>query len=137
MGEVINIINILTNLLLYYISIQSKGNPSTIGPWTSLGIEYFDTEYYRKNSNASKIIGFPILQQQKLWTPAGIDLIKEGKQSNGYQEWFVQFAAMVNDLSLTYQTNDETMFNTYLYDKITEWIAVINYYNTVVETTFK
>lgn len=37
MTQVINIINILTNILLYYITIQSKGQPSNIGQRSQLG----------------------------------------------------------------------------------------------------
>lgn len=50
--------------------------------------------------------------------------------SNGYQEWFVEFANMVNDLASIYEeTND-----IWLYNKLQEWIKIIEYYNSVIIT---
>lgn len=123
--QTIDIINILSDLLLYYITIQCKGNPSPIGPWTSLGLEYFDTEYYQKRP--TKVLGYPILQQKKLWNKDGIDLIKQSKASNGYMEWFYEFRDTVKDLSTI--SSDP-----YLQKKILEWIDILNYYNTVVNS---
>ncbi|CAH6419033.1 Hypothetical protein HVR_LOCUS221 [uncultured virus] len=143
MTQVIDITNVLTNLLFYYITVQSNGSPSTIGPWTSLGLEYFSTEYYKNNPPQSSVIGYPILQQKKLWTKEGIDLIKinqtcdptaldpsrdcRSQASNGYVEWFWEFASMVSDLLNYYNS----VRDPWLYDKLVNWIDILNYYNQV------
>lgn len=129
MSYTIDIVNILSDLLMYYINIQSDRNPSKIGPWTSLGLEYFDTEYYTNLPDKSQVIGYPILQQKKLWTTAGIDLIKQNQASNGYYEWFQEFSDTVNNIAKTMNPNDK-----WLHDKVNSWITIIQYYNDTISS---
>ena len=118
-----DIIHIITTILGFFIVNENKNKE--IGPWTSLGLEYFITEYYTKLPPKDKWLGFPILQQKKLWTVEGINLIKENKASIGYVEWFEEFIRLIDTLV---KTNP----NLYLQTKLFQWIEIVNYYNSLV-----
>ena len=121
-----DIVQIVANVLGYYLNHDYHN--INIGPWTSLGLEFFVSEYYDILPPQEKWLGFPILQQKKLWTKEGIDLIKYGKASLGYAEWFEELVRVIwtlDSLNIT---------NSYIFDKIQEWSDIVQYYK---EVTFK
>jgi hypothetical protein len=80
---------------------------SNIGPWTSIGLEYFITEYYKDLPEKTKWKGFPIFQQKKIWdwnkyTVKGVerDPMNEPK-SLGFDEWYNVFDKVCVDLKNT------------------------------------
>jgi hypothetical protein len=111
--KTIDVTQIVTNVLAYYIEHYNEDLP--IGPWTSLGLEYFITEYYDKLPPRELWVGFPLLQQKKLWTREGIDLALQGEGSLGYQEWFEEFQRLV-----------ESLGSTHAYWR--QWQEILNYY---------
>lgn len=120
--ETTDIVQIVTNVLAYYITTDYKN--TNIGPWTSLGLEFFITEYYSQLPPRETWLGFPLLQQKKLWTGEGIDLIKTGGASMGYLEWFEQFQLLLDVLSTLPS-------DLYLEAKLKEWNDLLQYYHEV------
>lgn len=114
-----DLVQIITRTLAYYVETDKRNH--TIGPWTSLGLEFFITEYYRELPPEESWLGFPLLQQKKLWTRDGIDLIHQGRASRGYQEWFDEFSRLVDYLATLPP-------NPYLEQKIGQWSEVLEYY---------
>lgn len=115
-----DIVQITANVLGYYLNHDHRS--VNIGPWTSLGLNFFITEYYDILPPQDTWLGFPLLQQKKLWTKAGIDLIKQGKASIGYAEWFDELTKVVLTL------NSLNLSDPYVLSKIQEWSDIIRYY---------
>ena len=91
-------------------------------------MEYFITEYYTEFSSKDKWLGFPILQQNKLWTKEEIDLIGKNQASLCYAEWFGEFSRFLHTLNELYIKTQ----NPCVLAKLLEWIEVGEYYQQQV-----
>lgn len=120
--ETADIVQMVTNILAYYITTDHKN--TKIGPWTSLGLDFFITEYYSNLPPTEGWLGFPLLQQQKLWTRPGIDLIQVGEASMGYPEWFDEFRQLLITLG-------EMPLDPYAEEKRQAWLELLRYYDEV------
>jgi len=128
----LNVINIINNVLRIYLESDGAKINSNIGPWKSIGLEYYITEYYKKKPNIK--IGYPMLMQTKAWNKNQMENLSNGKKvtnlSDGFDEWYEMFEKMIDNINMEQfkALSDKGEFNMYVLQKLVDWRELIQLY---------
>lgn len=127
-----NVINIINNVLRIYLESDGAKINSNTGPWKSIGLEYYITEYYKKKPDIK--IGYPMLMQTKAWNKNQMENLSNGIKStnlsDGFDEWYEMFEKMIDNINTEQfkAPSEKGDFNMYVLQKLSDWRELIQLY---------